>query len=79
MKIAKSWTEILKAYREEDLAKVLELQNHLVRSFAARSLAVRKVTSNEGKNTPGVDKIILDSPSKKFEAIESVKNLKGYK
>jgi RNA-directed DNA polymerase len=95
MKIAKSWNdinwaeakrdlaslqyEILKAHRGGDSAKALEAQNNLVRSFAARSLAVRKVTSNQGKNTPGVDKVIFDTPAKKFEAIETVKNLKGYK
>lgn len=38
--------EILKAYREKDLAKVRRAQNNLVKSFAAKSLAVRKVTSN---------------------------------
>ena len=43
------------------------------------SLAVRKVTSNRGKITPGVDGVILDSPAKKIEAINLVKNLKGYK
>lgn len=79
MKIATSWMdincseakskmlelqyEILKAFREKDLAKVRKAQNNLVRSFAARSLAVRKVTTNQGKITPGVDGIIFDSPS----------------
>ena len=79
MKIATSWMdinwseakskmlelqyEILKAFREKDLAKVRKAQNNLVRSFAASSLAVRKVTTNQGKITPGVDGIIFDSPS----------------
>ena len=61
MSIATSWTDIdwfkakrnlselqyriLKAYREKDLAKARKAQNRLVRSFAAKSLAVRKVTS----------------------------------
>jgi RNA-directed DNA polymerase len=34
---------------------ILLLQEKLVKSFAARALAVRKVTTNSGRNTPGVD------------------------
>ena len=47
--------EILKAHKKEDCNKVLTLQHALVKSFAARCLAVRKVTSNRGANTPGID------------------------
>lgn len=47
--------EILKAHRNEDYNKVLITQHTLVKSFAARCLAVRKVTSNRGGLTPGID------------------------
>jgi RNA-directed DNA polymerase len=39
------------------------LQEGLVDSFAARAIAVRKVTQvNQGKNTPGVDRIVVLTP-----------------
>jgi RNA-directed DNA polymerase len=44
-----------------------------------RVLPLEKFTSNREKVTPGVDGVILNSPAKKFEAINLVKNLKGYK
>jgi hypothetical protein len=41
-----------------NLVKVRKLQYKLIMSYQARILAVRKVTSGNGRNTPGVDKII---------------------
>ena len=40
----------------------------LVHSFAARALAVKRVSENKGKQTPGVDGVLWDSPEKKAEA-----------
>jgi RNA-directed DNA polymerase len=51
----------------------------LVSSFAARAIAVRKVTTNKGKNTAGVDNKLLISDSAKMKAIGRLKNLKVYK
>ena len=39
---------ILKAHRKEDSNLMLTTQHALIRSFAARCLTVRKVTSNQG-------------------------------
>ena len=50
--------KILIAYRDKDMKLVKIYQHELTRSFAARALAVRKVVSNKGKNTPGIDKVI---------------------
>ena len=47
--------EILKAHRKGDANLVSITQDKLIRSFAARCIAVRKVTSNRGGNTPGID------------------------
>jgi RNA-directed DNA polymerase len=44
--------EALKANRA---GKVRKLQRILTNSFAAKALAVRRVTSNKGGNTAGVD------------------------
>lgn len=71
--------EILKAHRNEDCNRVLTTQHALVRSFAARCLAIRKVTSNRGGLTPGVDGISYNTDSKKFAAVHTVKDLSNYK
>jgi hypothetical protein len=54
-KLASLQYDVLKAYREKDSQKTLLAQNKVVRSFAARSPAVRKVTSNKG-NRRNLDK-----------------------
>jgi nitrogen fixation/metabolism regulation signal transduction histidine kinase len=45
--------EVLKAYKSDNMTKVRHAQNKLVRSFSARSLAVRKTILNKEKNTYG--------------------------
>lgn len=49
---------IVKAVQAGDKKKVRSLQRFLARSTAAKSLAVKRVTTNRGKNTPGVDGIV---------------------
>lgn len=71
-------SEILKAFRTGDKENVLKAQHALVRSFAARALAVRKVTTNKGKNTLGVDKVLLRTNEEKLKAILDVKDLSSY-
>jgi len=48
-------TRIVKAEQEGRWNKVKSLQYLLTRSRAAKLLAVRRVTENEGSKTPGVD------------------------
>lgn len=71
--------EILKAHRKKDYNKVATLQHALVRSFAARCLAVRKVTSNRGASTPGIDGKTYNTDVEKFEAVKAAYNLSKYK
>lgn len=71
--------EILIAYRANDMKRVQRIQTQLTRSFSARALAVRKVTSNSGRNTPGIDGIIWNRPEQKFSAILDLKDLSRYK
>ena len=47
---------IVQAVQAGAWRKVKRLSSLLVHSFAARSLAVRRVTENTGKKTPGIDK-----------------------
>ncbi len=56
-KVKKLQIRIAKAQKEKRYNKVKALQHLLVTSFEAKALAVRKVTSNKGKRTAGVDHI----------------------
>jgi RNA-directed DNA polymerase len=69
---------IAKAAKEERWGKVAFLQHLLTRSIAARLLAVYRVVSNNGKRTPGVDKVIWRTPRQKMQAVWSL-NRRGYK
>jgi RNA-directed DNA polymerase len=53
---------IVKATKEKRWGKVKALQRLLTHSFSGKALAVRRVTENQGKNTPGVDRIIWNTP-----------------
>lgn len=57
---------IAKAWRQGKYWTAKHLQKLLQRSFFAKLLAVRRVTNNKGKNTPGVDKEIWKSPATKM-------------
>ncbi|MFL5667496.1 MAG: group II intron reverse transcriptase/maturase [Ktedonobacteraceae bacterium] len=64
---------IVKATQEKRWGKVKALQRLLTHSFSGKALAVRRVTENQGKNTPGVDKVIWNTPQKKINAIYSLR------
>ena len=64
---------IVKATKEKRWGKVKALQRLLTHSFSGKALAVRRVTENQGKNTPGVDKVLWDTPQKKLNAIYSLR------
>ena len=66
------------AYRNGCIDKVCYLQHLLVRSFYARYLAVKFVTSNRGKKTVGVDNVLYDTPDDKLSLVKQLKR-RGYK
>jgi len=68
---------IVKAQQEGRWGKVKALQYLLTHSFSGKALAVKRVTENQGKRTPGVDGEIWKTPQKKAEAIETLKQ-RGY-
>src|SRR5258708_4886168 len=68
---------IAKATQEGRWGKVKALQHLLTRSFSGKALAVKRVTENQGKETPGVDKDIWDTPQKKAKAIRELQQ-RGY-
>lgn len=69
---------IAKATKQQQWRRVKTLQRMLVRSFAAKCLAVKRVTENRGKRTAGVDKELWNTPDSKWQAIFRLKR-QGYK
>ena len=69
---------IVKAIQAGRWGKVKALQHLLTHSFSAKALAVRRVTENAGKRTPGIDKDIWSSSAKKAAAITSLRQ-HGYR
>jgi RNA-directed DNA polymerase len=71
--VKKLQDRIAKAEREGKQGKVKALQWTLTHSFAAKALAVKRVTTNEGKKTGGVDGILWSTSKAKYEAISTLK------
>src|SRR5712671_1803352 len=69
---------IVKAVQAGRWGKVRALQHLLTHSFSGKALAVRRVTENDGRKTPGVDGILWDTPAKKTRALEELRQ-RGYR
>lgn len=69
---------IVKATQAKRWGKVHAVQHLLTHSFSGKALAVRRVTENRGKKTPGVDQQVWDTPEKKTQAIHALRR-HGYK
>lgn len=68
---------IFRATSEGDLRKVRSLQKLMLRSFANAQQSTRRVTQiNKGKNTPGVDQVVIKTSNAK---IKMAKELLGHK
>jgi RNA-directed DNA polymerase len=68
---------IVQATKASRWGKVQALQRLLTHSYSGKVLAVRRVTENNGKKTPGVDNEIWDTPEKKTQAVHALKR-RGY-
>lgn len=68
---------IAKAVREGRWGKVKSLQWLLTHSYSGKAIAVKRVTENQGKKTPGVDGEIWDTPGKRARGVLSL-NRRGY-
>lgn len=68
---------IAKAVKERKFRKAKALQWILTHSYYAKLLTIKRVTSNKGKRTPGVDGVTWSTPRQKLEAVERLKR-RGY-
>ena len=69
---------IVKATKVGKWHKVQALQHLLTHSYSGKALAVRRVTENQGKNTPGVDQVLWTDPVSKAMAIQHLQK-RGYR
>src|SRR5438128_8468876 len=69
---------IVKATKDGKHNKAKALQHLLTHSFSGKTLAVRRVTENHGKKTPGVDRVIWDTPEKKARGVRNLRQ-RGYR
>ena len=67
-------SRIVKALQEGNPRKVRALQNLLTQSLSAAALAVRQVTENTGKRTPGVDQEVWNTNLQKAEGIQRIRS-----
>jgi RNA-directed DNA polymerase len=71
---------IFRAARGGEWAKAKSLQKLLVRSQAAKLLAIRQVTQqNRGRLTPGVDGVVVDTPEARAQLLQGGLDLRGYR
>ena len=68
---------IVKATQEGRWGKVKALQWLLTHSLSVKAIAVKQVTENQGKKTPGVDGETWSTPEAKTAAVQSLKR-RGY-
>ena len=74
---ARLQARIVKATQEGKRGKVKALQWLLTHSFSAKAIAVKRVTENKGKKTPGIDRQTGSTPGQKFQAVVSL-HRRGY-
>jgi len=65
--------QIYQAAKGGDLKKVRTLQRIMLRSYENRCEAVRRVTQdNQGKSTPGVDKVLVKTPEARGRMVDEL-------
>ena len=69
---------IARAAKEENWSDVSRLTRLLTRSYYARLLAVRQVTTNKGKATPGIDNTVWMTPAEKMQGALNL-TIRGYR
>lgn len=63
---------IVKATLEQKWRLVKRLQYLMTNSFYAKAIAVKRVTTNKGKKTPGIDGELWESDKDKMDAVTAL-------
>lgn len=78
LKVKRLQMRIAKAAKEKKYRLMRSLQWLLAHSFYGKLTAVKQVTSNKGKSTPGVDGVVWKTTRQKIRAVNQLKR-RGYK
>lgn len=71
---------IFRASQEGDLTKARSLQKLMLRSYSNRLVSVRRVTQeNKGKNTAGVDKVLVKTPRSRGWLVDHLATITPWK
>ena len=76
--VGRMQARIAKAAKAGEWRNVKRLQRLLTRSVSAKALAVKRVTENQGRKTPGIDRQTWSTPDDKWQAVGTLHH-KGYK
>ena len=76
-RVKKLQMRIAQAVREGRYRLAKSLQWLLTHSFYAKLLAIKRVVTNRGKATPGVDGVIWNTSEKKMQAVATLSR-RGY-
>lgn len=72
--VARIQTRIAKAAEAGRWRKVRSLQKLLTHSTSAKAMAVKRVTENQGRRTPGIDNETWGTPQKKWQGVLQLGN-----
>jgi RNA-directed DNA polymerase len=71
---------IFRAAQEGNLKKVRSLQKLMLKSYSNRLVSVRRVAQiNTGKNTPGVDKLVIKTPEARAQMVDTLSHYSLWK
>src|SRR5216684_7733393 len=71
---------IFRAAQAKDLRKVRSLQKLMLRSYSNILMSVRRVTqTNAGRNTPGVDKVLVKTPAARGELVDRLSTFQPWR
>ena len=76
--VRKTQLKIAQATKASDFRRASRLQRLLANSFYGRCLAIKRVTENRGRKTPGVDGETWSSPIAKWNAVQRLSQKRGY-
>lgn len=77
--VRKTQLKIAQATKAGDWRRVFRLQRLLAHSFYGRCMAVKRVTENRGRKTPGVDGETWSTPTAKWNAVKRLSHKRGYR
>jgi RNA-directed DNA polymerase len=64
--------ELIKAYKNKDTSLIIQIQVSILKDYRTTAIAVRRVATNKGSSTPGVDGKVLKTAKDRTELAKAV-------